>query len=227
MVIMAVGEDFHMGEQLIDAHPWVRFFGDRVVRTVNPTMEDPTLAFLRNAGADNVLRNALNRNKVQLEDELKALEAAGVSVVKSEVSVCPIPIWGRKDQTSPFEIVDEDIGLQIDSEYIFGVPIIYYDPETREERDMAIDSINSTFTGLAKYVRARRTAGIPPLRDIYTDNQFMYGSTEVGGEPGLILVDVDPYYMRPSFANCRMAIEQVKDTQDHLVRQMLEAPLPD
>lgn len=214
---MPLNGSMDFGEQVLGAHPWVRCIDDRIVRYVHPTAEDPAIAALRQSGTagDLILPRALNRLKDNLETELEALSAAGVPVVKSTVKVCPIPVFDKTGQ-----VVDSHLGLEINSDYIFGIPIEYYRPETEEERHKVIEEINLTFNGLESYMIDRTHSQTAPLSDIYGAHQYMYGSPEVGGEPKVTLIDTDPYYMKPTPANFLMALDSLANSRAYLIRTM-------
>lgn len=225
MLIMASPERLLVGEQLIGAHPWVRVVGDKVVRFVNPTIEDPNMALLREAGVTEVIESTLRRNAQLHTAELDELEAAGVPVVKSTVSVQEIPVWEKARGRESFKISGSTLGIQIDSEYIYGIPIQYYEPQDERERERVLDQVTATCGTLASYVERRHSAGQPFLRDIYTENQYMYGSDRPGGNKQIKLIDVDPYYMVPSTANVDWAMSSIESMDNYVVSIVQNAPL--
>lgn len=205
------------GEPVIGAHPWVRCIGDRIVRFVHPTAEDPAITLLRESGAagELILPRALNQVKENLETELEALTKAGVPVVKSTVKVCPIPVFDLRGK-----IVDEHLGLQINSDYIYGTPIEYYAPETDEERRKAMGEVNATFNGLEEYVINRVAGHQPCLSDIYGPHQYMFGSPEIGGDPKVTLIDIDPYFMKNTAQNFMMMTSALMTSRNYLLHSI-------
>ncbi len=114
----------------------------------------------------------------------------------------------------------EHLGLRITSPYIYGISIEHFEPQKPDHKALAADCTVEICDGLQRYVRNRVEAGESLFSDIYTENQLMFGATEPGASPEVILIDVDPYFMKSSKANEKTALNSIKYTQSYALHQI-------